>query len=173
MNDNVFTKPIKKQFEFDEEVAAVFDDMLERSVPFYKESQKITEFFALKNLSELAGVYDLGCSTASTLLNIHRNLSKKAEGEANPLQASVYTGIAYIFTVFFLVAPYFLFASSYTALPVMLSIGIGIILIFTFFVSVTKDQPFGSRFLEMAAISLGVAFVSFVIGYFLNRWIGV
>ncbi len=78
MNDKVFTKPIKKQFEFDEEVAAVFDDMLERSVPFYKESQKITEFFALKNLKESGVLYDLGCSTASLLLNIHRSLDVKA-----------------------------------------------------------------------------------------------
>lgn len=74
MNDKVFTKPIKKQFEFDEEVAAVFDDMLERSVPFYKESQKITRFFTLKNLPEGGVVYDLGCSTASLLLSIHREL---------------------------------------------------------------------------------------------------
>jgi len=79
MNDKVFTKPIKKQFEFDEEVAAVFDDMLERSVPFYKESQKITEFFALKNLNENGVLYDLGCSTASLLLNIHRSLDVNAE----------------------------------------------------------------------------------------------
>ncbi len=79
MNDKVFTKPIKKQFEFDEEVAAVFDDMLQRSVPFYKESQKITEFFALKNLNENGILYDLGCSTASLLLNIHRSLNVNAE----------------------------------------------------------------------------------------------
>lgn len=78
MNDKVFTKPIKKQFEFDEEVAAVFDDMLERSVPFYKESQKITQFFALKNLNEGGILYDLGCSTASLLLNIHRSLDVNA-----------------------------------------------------------------------------------------------
>ena len=78
MNDKVFTKPIKKQFEFDEEVAAVFDDMLERSVPFYKESQKITEFFALKNLNDDGVLYDLGCSTASLLLNIHRSLEINA-----------------------------------------------------------------------------------------------
>ncbi|WP_304544330.1 carboxy-S-adenosyl-L-methionine synthase CmoA [Sulfurimonas microaerophilic] len=78
MNDQVFTKPIKKQFEFDEEVAAVFDDMLERSVPFYKESQKITKFFVLKNLSENGIVYDLGCSTASLLLDINRDLECKA-----------------------------------------------------------------------------------------------
>ncbi len=79
MNDKVFTKPIKKQFEFDEEVAAVFDDMLERSVPFYKESQKITKFFVLKSLKENGRLYDLGCSTASLLLNIHRDLEVTAE----------------------------------------------------------------------------------------------
>ncbi len=78
MNDKVFAKPIKKQFEFDEEVAAVFDDMLARSVPFYKESQNITEFFVHKNLSENGIVYDLGCSTASLLLNIHRKLKVNA-----------------------------------------------------------------------------------------------
>jgi len=78
MNDKVFTKPIKKQFEFDAEVAAVFDDMLERSVPFYKESQKITQFFVKKNLQEGGRVYDLGCSTASLLLNIHRDIEVNA-----------------------------------------------------------------------------------------------
>jgi len=79
MNDKVFAKPIKKQFEFDEEVAAVFDDMLERSVPFYKESQKITKFFALKALPEDGILYDLGCSTASLLIDIHRELPYKAK----------------------------------------------------------------------------------------------
>ena len=78
MNDKVFAKPIKKQFEFDDEVAAVFDDMLERSVPFYKESQKITKFFVLKNLTQGATLYDLGCSTATLLLDIHRSLKYKA-----------------------------------------------------------------------------------------------
>jgi tRNA (cmo5U34)-methyltransferase len=79
MNDKVFTKPIKKQFEFDAEVAAVFDDMLQRSVPFYKESQKITQFFALKQLENGGVLYDLGCSTASLLLNIQRGLKVQAQ----------------------------------------------------------------------------------------------
>jgi len=79
MNDKVFTKPIKKQFEFDEEVAAVFDDMLQRSVPYYLESQKITQFFALKHLENGGILYDLGCSTASLLLSIHRELQNDAE----------------------------------------------------------------------------------------------
>ena len=78
MNDKIFTKPIKKHFEFDEEVAAVFDDMLERSVPFYKESQKITEFFALKQLTNGGIVYDLGCSTATLLINLSKKLKHPA-----------------------------------------------------------------------------------------------
>ncbi|PHQ64826.1 MAG: carboxy-S-adenosyl-L-methionine synthase CmoA [Sulfurimonas sp.] len=79
MNDKVFTKPIEKQFEFNEEVAVVFDDMLNRSVPFYKESQKITEFFALKQLKDGGRIYDLGCSTASLLISISKQIKVDAD----------------------------------------------------------------------------------------------
>ena len=75
--DKVFEKPIKKQFEFDEEVAVVFDDMLSRSVPFYDEAMKLTAHFASINIAKGERVYDLGCSTASLLLEIER----KAEHE--------------------------------------------------------------------------------------------
>jgi tRNA (cmo5U34)-methyltransferase len=78
MNDKVFSKPIKKQFEFNEEVAVVFDDMLFRSVPYYKEAQNITEFFALKQLTDGGLLYDLGSSTASLLLNIRAKLKTDA-----------------------------------------------------------------------------------------------
>lgn len=74
--DTLFTKPISKQFEFDADVAAVFDDMLIRSVPFYKESQALTRRFAQNVLQEGGIVYDLGCSTASLLLDIERSHEK-------------------------------------------------------------------------------------------------
>ena len=77
MKDKVFTQAIKKQFEFDQDVAAVFDDMLSRSVPYYKESQEITKHFTCKHLSEGSIVYDLGCSTATALLNIERGISQE------------------------------------------------------------------------------------------------
>lgn len=70
MKDKVFDKPITKQFEFDEEVASVFDDMLNRSVPFYKEMLSLTTAFSLNYLKKGDHVYDLGCSTASTLISI-------------------------------------------------------------------------------------------------------
>jgi tRNA (cmo5U34)-methyltransferase len=71
--DKVFEKSITKQFEFDEEVASVFDDMLNRSVPFYKEMQRLTINFALNYLKENDRVYDLGCSTASTLIELGKH----------------------------------------------------------------------------------------------------
>ncbi len=68
--DKVFDKPIIKQFEFDEEVASVFDDMLNRSVPFYDEVLDLTTSFVLSYCEDNSIIYDLGCSTASTLINI-------------------------------------------------------------------------------------------------------
>jgi tRNA (cmo5U34)-methyltransferase len=70
MKDNIFTKPITKQFEFDEDVAVVFDDMLSRSVPHYMEMLNLTTSFALKYTQKNSTVYDLGCSTATTLIEI-------------------------------------------------------------------------------------------------------
>jgi len=77
--DTVFDKPIKKQFEFDAEVAVVFDDMLSRSVPFYDEAMKLTSHFASININKGERVYDLGCSTASLLLEIERRCEEEIE----------------------------------------------------------------------------------------------
>lgn len=67
--DSVFTKPRSpSDFHFGEEVASVFDDMVDRSVPFYGEIQRmITEMgkdYAVKGTH----VYDLGCSTGTMLI---------------------------------------------------------------------------------------------------------
>ena len=71
--DEVFKEKIKKQFEFDESVASVFDDMLSRSVPFYEEMLHLTTSFGLKYLEDGDRVYDLGCSTASTLIHLAKH----------------------------------------------------------------------------------------------------
>ena len=92
MNDKVFTKPIKKQFEFDEEVAAVFDDMLARSVPFYKESQDITEFFVHKNLSEnglTSAVANSFMTTVDEALNQLNTVRSDFGSTQNQLESSI------------------------------------------------------------------------------------
>ena len=79
MKDNIFEKPIKKQFEFDEDVAVVFDDMLSRSVPHYDEMLNLTTSFALKYIDDNSTIYDLGCSTATTLINIAKHSDKELD----------------------------------------------------------------------------------------------
>jgi tRNA (cmo5U34)-methyltransferase len=62
--DQVFAgKKLKVQpFEFNKEVARVFDDMLNRSVPFYKESIRRQSQLAAKFYQPGSRIYDLGCS---------------------------------------------------------------------------------------------------------------
>ncbi len=79
MIDKIFEKSISKQFEFDEEVASVFDDMLNRSVPYYKPMQTLAIDFALNYLENNDKVYDLGCSTASTLIELSKHCNKNLE----------------------------------------------------------------------------------------------
>jgi len=101
-------------------------------------------------------------------------LSTKSEKtEKNPLKASIYTGVAYILTVFFLLFPYLFFKNYFFCLGFALFNAIIVILIFTFYISVAKDIPFKKRFLEMALISLGVAALSFAIGFLVRIFLKV
>lgn len=70
--DKVFSQPIKKQFEFDENVASVFDDMLDRSIPFYKEVLQLVCDLVILNTKKDSKIIDLGCSTANTLLQLFK-----------------------------------------------------------------------------------------------------
>ena len=121
--------------------------------------------FALQNsrLIALTGLI-MGFS-ASLSMAASEYLSTKTESDGkNPLRASFYTGIAYGFTVIFLVLPYFLFCNYYVSLSATLGFAVLLIAIFTFYVAVVKEIPFRGRFLEMFLISMGVACVSFLIG---------
>ena len=61
-------------FRFGAEVAQVFDDMLSRSVPFYGEIQRMVAELAQDIVQPGSNVYDLGCSTGTTLLMLDRAL---------------------------------------------------------------------------------------------------
>jgi len=79
VKDTVFNSPITAQFDFNEKVASVFDDMLERSVPFYKEVLELSVSFVIDNTSDGDRIYDLGCSTASFLLELERKCEHSLE----------------------------------------------------------------------------------------------
>ncbi len=122
--------------------------------------------FALRQTELIALVGLVTGIAASLSMASSEYLSSKEDGisKMRPLRAATYTGIAYVITVFLLVMPYLLFENVYAALGTTLIIAIAVIFGFTFYVSIAKDVPFWKRFLEMVAISLGVAVLSFVIG---------
>jgi len=61
-------------FDFGKNTAVVFDDMLDRSVPFYGEIQRMVAQLAVDFAADGTAIYDLGCSTATTIAQIDRGL---------------------------------------------------------------------------------------------------
>ncbi len=74
--DHLFEDSATKatDFKFDASVVNVFDDMVSRSVPFYAEMQRMTtelaSYFALPDTR----LYDIGCSTGTTLHELDRSI---------------------------------------------------------------------------------------------------
>ena len=65
---------VDEDFSFNERVADVFDDMLDRSVPFYRTVIETTADIIRRLGAPDCCVFDLGCSTGSTLLELARLL---------------------------------------------------------------------------------------------------
>jgi len=71
-----YSKP--SDFKFTQTVASVFDDMVNRSVPFYEEIQRMVAELAADHAMEHTNVYDLGCSTGTTLIGMDETVKQNA-----------------------------------------------------------------------------------------------
>lgn len=129
---------------------------------------------ALQNtkLIAMAGLITGIAASFSMAASEYLSIKTEEDGQ-NPLKASIYTGSAYVLTVLFLIFPYLIFKSFYLCLGIALFNAILVIFIFTFYISVAKDISFNKRFSEMATISLGVAGLTFGIGYFIRKFLKV
>lgn len=130
--------------------------------------------FALQN-AKLVGVAGLITGIAASLsMGASEYLSTKAEGgEKNPVKASFYTGSAYVLAVTVLIVPFLTLGNPFFALMFALAGAILLIFVFTFYFSVVREVSFKKRFLEMLAISLGVAGLSFIIGLAVRFFLGI
>jgi len=129
---------------------------------------------AMQNTGLIATAALVTGIAASFSMAASEYLSIKSEGgEQDPLKASLYTGSAYIGTVLVLVLPYFFFADYYVCLVLTLAIAVATIFFFNYYISVAQDLSFKERFSEMAGISLGVAALSFAIGFVIRHFMGV
>ncbi len=131
--------------------------------------------FAMQNtrLIALSGLI-IGISATFSMAS-SEFLAARSEGRSDALKSCSYTGIAYLFTVIALIAPYLIFPNSQyiLALVCMLVVVVLIIAGFTYYTSVAQEEPFKSRFLEMALISVGVAVMSFFVGIAAKHFLGV
>ncbi|BBB33007.1 tRNA (cmo5U34)-methyltransferase [Thermotomaculum hydrothermale] len=76
--DRIFqVEKIESDFRFDREVANIFDDMLNRSIPFYRQVIEATGEILLKTMPDNPKIYDLGCSTGNTLIYLASILKDK------------------------------------------------------------------------------------------------
>lgn len=127
------------------------------------------------NDNRMVGMAGFITGVAATLsMAASEYLSKKADSsEKHPLKAAVYTGVAYMITVAFLLLPYIVFDSPLVALGFCLFDAALIILGFTYFVSVVRKESFVRGFTEMITISFSVAAISFLIGWAARSWLNI
>jgi VIT1/CCC1 family predicted Fe2+/Mn2+ transporter len=109
--------------------------------------------------------------------------TKEENSNRSPIKAALFTGSAYIITVFLLVIPYLLLTDNseiifglephIQALIITFIIGLLIIALFNFYVSIAQDKSFNRRFIEMVIILLIVTMISFLIGLILRESFGL
>ena len=77
--DQLFSTPIDKlgDWTFDEKVAEVFPDMVQRSVPGYSNIISMIGMLAERFVQPNSIIYDLGCSLGAATLSIRRNVNNK------------------------------------------------------------------------------------------------
>lgn len=131
--------------------------------------------FALQHAKLVALTGAITGIAAALSMAASEYLSTRAENEPNKnaLKAAIYTGIAYVITVVVLILPFVLLSNVYWGLGICLFGALVIIAIFNYYYSVVKTESFKRRFTEMAIISIGIATVSFLIGYALRAITGI
>lgn len=80
--DRLYARPVRKvaDFVFDETVARVFPDMIERSVPGYGALIPMLGMLAERHMQPGARCYDLGCSLGAVSLAVARFLKSSERG---------------------------------------------------------------------------------------------
>ncbi|MBN2524174.1 MAG: VIT1/CCC1 transporter family protein [Bacteroidales bacterium] len=127
--------------------------------------------FALQNPPLIALTGSITGIAAAFSMAASEYLSTKSEkNDKHAVTASIYTGIAYLFTVIVLILPFLLLKNVFLSLGLTLLSAIGIIAAFNYYYSVVKDERFTRRFSEMVLLSMGVALLSFIVGLILRKY---
>jgi hypothetical protein len=72
-----------------------------------------------------------------------------------------------------LVLPFLLLPNAFVALGITLAVAVLTIVIFNFFLAIAMDEPFLRRFFEMTVLNLGIASITFLIGYVIRATLDI
>jgi len=77
-HDSIYTNDIHHTgFIFDDTVASVFSDMIQRSVPGYAQTLQMIELLAHQYAQDHSNLYDLGCSLGAASMALQRGSAGK------------------------------------------------------------------------------------------------
>ena len=81
VSDTLYAQPLEKlvDFNFDEKVANVFPDMINRSVPGYASIVAMTGILAAEFYQADTYCYDLGCSLGASALSMAKSIKDKSK----------------------------------------------------------------------------------------------
>ena len=79
--DTIYSDPLAKvdHFQFDQAVARVFPDMIQRSVPGYAETVAMSGIIAARYVQKESVIYDFGCSLGAVTLAMRHALASVAD----------------------------------------------------------------------------------------------
>jgi VIT1/CCC1 family predicted Fe2+/Mn2+ transporter len=132
------------------------------------ETSKIAKLGFITGLAAAMSMAASAFLSARADAEASRSEDESPEGSNSAIKSAMYTGIAYIITVFILTGPYVLLSNATVALATMLLCAFGIIAFFNYYLSIAKGTSFFKGFSVMAGISTIVALISYGFGYILR-----
>lgn len=109
--------------------------------------------------------------TAAASISASAYLEAEHESGRDPHKAAFYSGMSYLGVAALLVAPFILTGSLVWGITIMLMIALVLVFILALYSSVILGKSYSHQLRQILALSLGVAFVSFSVGYLLNQLI--
>ncbi len=130
--------------------------------------------FALqdRNLVLTAGLI-IGITVSLSTTSTEYIATKSSTSIKNPFKSAFYAWLANIVAIAFLLLPYLIFSNIYLALGLMILDAVIVIFILTFYLSVARETSTIKMFLEMTAVSLGIAVLAFGIGFLAREFLQI
>lgn len=109
---------------------------------------------------------------ASEYLSVREDsIEKTKSNKKSSLKKAFYTGVTYMLAVLVLISPYILLDNVYLSLIITLLLALCLIALYTLTISKENKIPPWKRFVQMAAITLAISIISFLVGVFLKNFI--